>query len=67
MTFDDDRDRIDQPSDESVGGYPAMPPLDAVDPDLEQEGEVADPPESGWGGAARAAEGDPRMDEGDRS
>ena len=65
MTLDDDRDRIEQPADERSGGYPAMPPLDAVDPDLEQEGEVADPPESGWGGAARAAEGDPRVSEGD--
>lgn len=49
MTHDDDRDRIDldEPADQRSGGYPPMPPLDAVDPDLEQEGESADPPESG--------------------
>jgi hypothetical protein len=63
MTTDNDRDRIERPEDERAGGYPAMPPLDAVDPDLEQEGERPDPPESGWGGAARAAEGDSRLDE----
>ena len=61
MTHDDDRDRIQLPEDdagEPTGAYPPMPPLDAVDPDLEQEGEKADPPESGWGGAARATEED---------
>ncbi|MGZ8474753.1 MAG: hypothetical protein ACXWWQ_00820 [Candidatus Limnocylindria bacterium] len=52
---DQDRDRSDS-TDES-GGYPTMPPLDTVDPDVEQEGEAPDAPESGWGGAARAAEG----------
>jgi hypothetical protein len=61
---DTDRDRNDPegPEDLKTGGYPAMPPLDAVDPDLEQEGEKADPPDSGWGGAARAAEGETDRD-----
>jgi hypothetical protein len=61
---DRDRDRTD--STEDRGGYPTMPPLDAVDPDLEQEGEAPDKPESGWGGAARAAEGELTEKERDR-
>lgn len=52
---DRDRETHERPNDLDTGGYPAMPPLDAVDPDLEQEGEKADPPDSGWGGAAQAA------------
>jgi hypothetical protein len=61
---DQERDRNDPetPEDLATAGYPAMPPLDAVDPDLEQEGEKADPPESGWAGAAGAAEGEADRD-----
>ena len=59
---DDDRDRIDEPD----AGYPTMPPLDAVEPDTEQEGEAPDAPEDGWAGAARAAEGEMPEKETDR-
>jgi len=59
MSHDDDRDKPpERPEDLKTGGYPPMPPLDAVDPDLEQEGETADPPDSGWAGAAQATERD---------
>ena len=61
---DQDRDRTD-PTDES-GGYPTMPPLDTVDPDVEHDGGAPDAPESGWGGAARAAEGELSEKERDR-
>lgn len=54
-THDRERDEPERPEDPKTGGYPPMPPLDRVDPDLEQEGEATDPPEGGWGGAARAA------------
>ena len=50
---DTDRDKTDEPA-----AYPTMPPLDAVEPDIEQEGEAPEAPEDGWGGAARAAEGE---------
>lgn len=55
---DNDREKSDLEGPENLksGGYPPMPPLEAVDPDLEQEGEAADPPDSGWAGAARATE-----------
>ena len=50
---DTDRDRTDEPA-----AYPTMPPLDAVEPDTAQEGEAPEAREDGWGGAARAAEGE---------
>lgn len=58
MTHDDDRESAEPEGPENIksGGFPPMPPLDAVDPDLEQEGEAADPPDSGWAGAAQATE-----------
>ncbi len=69
---DEDRGRphrvipdITSPVDEG-GGYPTMPPLDALEPDIEQEGEEPDAPESGWGGAARAAKGELPDEERDR-
>lgn len=56
---DRDRDEAERPEDLKTGGYPPMPPLDRADPDLEREGETTtDPPEGGWGGAARATEED---------
>jgi len=63
---DNEREKTDPegPEDLKTGGYPAMPPLDAVDPDLEQEGEVADTPDSGWAGAAKATEREPGTREG---
>ena len=68
---DEDRDRTDPasrdtPTEDKGGAYPTMPPLDALEPDLEQEGEAPEAPESGWGGAARAAEGELTEKEQDR-
>lgn len=69
MTQDHDRDRIEpdeskEPEDPSAS-YPTMPPLDAAEPDLEQEGERPQSTDSGWAAAARAVE-EGRTDDGSR-
>lgn len=45
----------EEPRDTRAGGYPAMPPLADADPRVRGEDEPVD---SGWAGAAEAAEGE---------
>jgi len=45
----------EEPRDTRAGGFPAMPPLADTDPQVRGEDEPVD---SGWAGAAEAAEGE---------
>ena len=66
MTENRDRDRLtdttpgadaeaEEPRDTQTSGYPPMPPLAEADPEVRGEDE---PTDTGWAGAARAAEGE---------